>query len=292
MDELEQNQTTRPKPFIFILMPFNKDFERIYSFIQNACALAGAHAERVDKQMFEKSIMEQIYNQIAKADIIVADMTGRNPNVFYEVGYAHALGKRTILLTQAVDDIPFDLRIYRHIVYGRRGRTSREPLLDQLPKWIEWAIAHPDVPLRALQIQLEVQSKRLAGKPVIDVISTGKQRADLNLILNLENSSKDVIRVAEFKLALETSNRLSMMRASQASRGAKPVGYSTSTISREAQTQIHLIREKFTLMPGEWESLKLELAHQCHDGAKEEVVFRVLTDSGEQSYPCILKIGM
>lgn len=111
----------QPKPFVFVLMPFASEFDDIYRYgIKEACEKAGTYAERVDEQMFQGSILDRIYNQIAKADIIIADMTGRNPNVFYETGYAHALGKPVILLTQNTDDIPFDLKHHHHIVYGSR----------------------------------------------------------------------------------------------------------------------------------------------------------------------------
>lgn len=110
--------TTTPKYFVFILMPFSSEFDDIYELgIKAACTDSGAYAERVDEQIFHSSILERIYNQIARADLIVADMTGRNPNVFYECGYAHALGKRVVLLTQNSEDIPFDLKHYPHIVY-------------------------------------------------------------------------------------------------------------------------------------------------------------------------------
>ena len=96
-------KNTLPKPFVFVLMPFDEKFDEVYKLgIKPACEDAGAYAERVDEQIFKESILERIYNQIAKADIFVADMTGRNENVFYEVGYAHALGKHVILLTQVV----------------------------------------------------------------------------------------------------------------------------------------------------------------------------------------------
>jgi hypothetical protein len=64
----------------------------------------------VNEQIFHSSILGRVYNQIAKADLIVADMTGRNPNAFYEVGYAHALNRNAILLTEGADHIPFDLK--------------------------------------------------------------------------------------------------------------------------------------------------------------------------------------
>jgi nucleoside 2-deoxyribosyltransferase len=100
-----------PKPFVFVLMPFKNEFDDIYQLgIVAACKEAGAYCERVDEQIYHGSILERIYVQIAKADIIIADMTGQNPTVFYETGYAHALGKPYILLTQRAEDIPFDLK--------------------------------------------------------------------------------------------------------------------------------------------------------------------------------------
>src|SRR6266849_4602149 len=107
--------STRPKSFVFVLMPFDSKFNDIYKFgIKGAADDVGAYAERVDEQMYICGILDRIFNQISKADVIIADMTGRNPNVFYEVGYAHALGKPVLLLTQATDDIPFDLKHRPH----------------------------------------------------------------------------------------------------------------------------------------------------------------------------------
>ena len=112
-------KATKPKPFAFVLMPFDKSFEDIFVLgIKSACENAGAYCERVNEQLFLENILDRIYNQIAKADIIVAEMTGCNANVFYEVGYAHALNKRVILLTQNADEIPFDLKQFPHIVYN------------------------------------------------------------------------------------------------------------------------------------------------------------------------------
>jgi hypothetical protein len=128
---------TSPKPFIFVLMPFKSEFRDIYQLgIKGAAEAAGAYTERVDDQIFQEGIMERIYNQISKSDIVVADMTGQNPNVFYEVGYAHALNKIVLLITQEANDIPFDLQHRQHIVYGK----SITELKNQLIPRIEWAI--------------------------------------------------------------------------------------------------------------------------------------------------------
>ena len=64
---------TAPKPFIFVLMPFSKEFNDIYKLgIKAACKNAGAYAEKVDERIFQESILERVYNQISKADIIIA----------------------------------------------------------------------------------------------------------------------------------------------------------------------------------------------------------------------------
>ena len=81
----ENHPQTSPQPFVFVLMPFGEDFYDVYHFIRTACENAGAYCERVDEQFHREIIIQRIYNQIAKADLIVADMSQRNPNVFYEV---------------------------------------------------------------------------------------------------------------------------------------------------------------------------------------------------------------
>jgi hypothetical protein len=127
------------QPFVLVLMPFSEQFSDIYTGIEAAIVQAGARCERVDKQKFDQNILQQIYDMIREADIIVADMSGKNPNVFYETGYAHALGKSVVLLVQDVNDIPFDLKHYTHIIYD--GKISK--LKPELETWIKWHIDNP-----------------------------------------------------------------------------------------------------------------------------------------------------
>jgi hypothetical protein len=128
------------RPFVFVVMPFASELKDVYELgIRPACEDAGSECGRVDEQIFLESILERIYAEIERADIVVAEMTGRNPNVFYETGYAHGLGKPVILLTKSADDIPFDLRHYPHVVYGDRIAT----LKDELKKRVRFLIDHP-----------------------------------------------------------------------------------------------------------------------------------------------------
>jgi nucleoside 2-deoxyribosyltransferase len=124
--------------FAFVLMPFDQKFDDIYKLgIKETAEQLGINAERVDEQIFhQENILERIYNQIIAADFIIADMTGRNPNVFYETGYAHAKGKICLLLTSNADDIPFDLKHHRHIIYGSSIQNLRQFLKNELT-WIK-----------------------------------------------------------------------------------------------------------------------------------------------------------
>lgn len=117
-------------------MPFAAKFDDVYKLgIKDAARDAGIVAERVDEQIYSEGILERIYSEIRSADIVIADMTGQNANVFYEVGFAHGLKKLCILLTQDSADIPFDLKHQRHIVYG----ASIAKLKLDLKANLEWA---------------------------------------------------------------------------------------------------------------------------------------------------------
>lgn len=126
------------KPFAFVLMPFSDEFDDIYKLgIQAVAFDHNVVAERIDEQSFSEPILDRIYRQIDQADFIIADMTGKNANVFYEVGYAHAKGKPVVLLTQNVEDIPFDLKHHRHLVYN----GSLVKLKELLNIEIRWQVS-------------------------------------------------------------------------------------------------------------------------------------------------------
>jgi nucleoside 2-deoxyribosyltransferase len=129
--------------FAFVLMPFDAAFDDVYKLgIKDTAEKLGIRAERVDEQIFHKeNILERIYGQIDTADLIIADLTGRNPNVFYETGYAHAKGKLCLLLTSRADDIPFDLKHHRHLIYGDSIQNLRQALEKDLD-WLKSEIAN------------------------------------------------------------------------------------------------------------------------------------------------------
>lgn len=100
-------------------MPFETAFDPVYEAIKPSAEGARMRCERADKARDNQAVIEKIKRSIQRAGIIVADMTGTNPNVWYEIGYAHGLGKECILITQEPsEEVPFDLRHLEHIKYS------------------------------------------------------------------------------------------------------------------------------------------------------------------------------
>jgi hypothetical protein len=106
------------KDLCFVLMPFREQFFRIYNeHIKPTLEDVGLRVMKADDIFGTTEIMEDIWEHINKARIIVADVTSRNANVFYELGIAHTVGKSVIILTQNKNDVPFDLAHLRYIKY-------------------------------------------------------------------------------------------------------------------------------------------------------------------------------
>jgi hypothetical protein len=103
------------------MMPFAAGFTPVYQCIQQAAENAGLRCRRADDIWENPSVIQDVVSLIDRSRVVVCDCSGRNPNVFYEVGIAHTLGREVILITQSADDIPFDLRHLRYISYLNNG---------------------------------------------------------------------------------------------------------------------------------------------------------------------------
>lgn len=123
----------------FSLLPFSDDFFEVYeSAIAPAAKEVGLRALHAGEIFDNREIVEDIWDSICAARIIVADVTGRNPNVFYELGICHTLGKECIIITQEKEDVPFDIRHRRFIEYKPDKLAS---LRSRLRKTIQTIIS-------------------------------------------------------------------------------------------------------------------------------------------------------
>lgn len=107
------------KDFVFVLTPFHSEFDDIYDSIKKICDKADIRCIRGDEQNFKGDIFSHVLKNIVQAKVVVANLGGRNPNVLYELGLAHALDKTTILLSSLLDDLPVDIQSKRIITYKK-----------------------------------------------------------------------------------------------------------------------------------------------------------------------------
>ncbi|PSS64574.1 hypothetical protein C6558_13410 [Ensifer sp. NM-2] len=123
--------TTRNEPTVFTfnsppridnrqvsaMMPFDAGFASVYRAIEAAAVEAGMRCNRADNIWEHHTVIQDVVSLIDRSRIVVCDLSGRNPNVFYEAGIAHSLGREVILITRQPEDVPFDLRHIRYIHY-------------------------------------------------------------------------------------------------------------------------------------------------------------------------------
>ncbi|RMR36780.1 hypothetical protein ALP36_04298 [Pseudomonas syringae pv. coriandricola] len=105
---------------VAVMMPFS-GFDAVYQSIRNACDAAAFRCLRADDIWDNSSIIQDIFSLIYRAKIVIVDFSGKNPNVMYETGIAHTLGKTVVPLAQVVQDIPSDMVHHRALIYLKNG---------------------------------------------------------------------------------------------------------------------------------------------------------------------------
>lgn len=111
---------------VFVLTPFHEDYNHTYDVISDTCKKIRLTAMRGDEDNIPKDVLQNIIKYIVKSRIVVANLNGRNPNVFYELGIAQALNKPTILLSYRDEPIPFDFKNQYLIFYKYDDELSAQ----------------------------------------------------------------------------------------------------------------------------------------------------------------------
>jgi hypothetical protein len=143
----------------FVLMPFREQYKEIYTEVYvPVCHDNRIICWRVDEIARPGSITRDIIEGILDADIVIADLTSKNANVFYELGIAHATSNKTIMTSQTLEDIPFDIANYRVIIYEHTITGCKELYrkLDQAIKELLAALDRTNNPFQ------EVLSSRVS----------------------------------------------------------------------------------------------------------------------------------
>ncbi|WP_426732702.1 hypothetical protein [Myxococcus faecalis] len=153
--KLGKKAAVAPDDTCFVIMPFAPPIGTYYSQIyEKAIQKAGLKPVRADTEIFGTGkIIDQIWRGIHNAKVLVAELTTKNANVFYELGLAHALNKPVVLVSANEPDVPFDLRHIRVIYYDTTDPFWGQKLMDKIAENILSALTNPEEALfkRALE---------------------------------------------------------------------------------------------------------------------------------------------
>jgi len=129
----KQRAAAADSPSCFVIMPFGGWFDDYFeSIYKPALEEAGLKVNRADDLYRPSTIVNDIWTYTQSAKLILADLSNKNPNVFYELGLAHALAKPAILITESIEDVPFDLRALRVIEYDKNQPRWGEVLHEKI----------------------------------------------------------------------------------------------------------------------------------------------------------------
>jgi hypothetical protein len=125
-------------------MPFAEPFETYYKkIIKPAVDDNELYAVRGDSLFRSTHIMDDIWSAITESTLVIAELTGKNPNVYYELGLAHAMKKPAILISSNIEDVPFDLRPLRVLIYDKNDPDWGATLKLNISKAIDETLSSP-----------------------------------------------------------------------------------------------------------------------------------------------------
>lgn len=149
------------KGICFVLMPFDGEMTAVYEHgIKPLVEDMGLICRRADEIYSTQNILGDIWEAIQTAEIIIADLTGKNPNVMYELGLCHMIWKKVILLSQNKDDVPFDLKQWRVLWYDFTFQGSAR-LKEELQRAIDTVRQESDIEGKIVPIDFQTHDKPL-----------------------------------------------------------------------------------------------------------------------------------
>jgi len=133
----ERIHNLRKKQSCFIAMPFDRKYDALYDVIKSCVEDHDYQCVRLDKEVFTKSIVEKMFDEIRKCKLVIFVSTGKNPNAFYECGFAIALNKEVVTITDFYKNLPFDIRDRNAIEYKDDLSKLEQLLRERLDRIIK-----------------------------------------------------------------------------------------------------------------------------------------------------------
>jgi len=207
----------------FVLMPFHPGMKQVYTdAIKPACEKANFKPLRADELIGHYNIHRDIIKYIFSSDVIIVDLTGWNPNVFYEMGVAHTLDNKTMMIIQEGEKLPFDISNYRCIYYdpSEQGlKILTQKIFDYLQTADSWR-QHPTNPVQEFK-----PHKVFVPKKAFDELNIALQKKDELLATSLPKADWDVLQLkfaAKQNEVIALQNEVEQLRAQFAQQAEKP----------------------------------------------------------------------
>jgi len=127
------------KKNVFVIMPFTDEHFEVYEMLKERFEDGFEFTHAGDDVSTQQNILKDIVQMIYDADVIIADLSGLNPNVFYELGVAHAMAKKVINITQDLSQLPFDIKSYRATGYSTHFKKF-DTLVKELERYLQGAV--------------------------------------------------------------------------------------------------------------------------------------------------------
>lgn len=165
------------RPECFVIMPFDEKLVDIFDAIEDVAHGFGLECIRADLIQHSEEITPVVKDRIRSAFLIVADLSGANPNVYYEIGYAHALGKEVILIAPKEEKVLFDLRQVNQIIYGTL-RELKSKLKDRVKVALERRKTEVEPPVGPGKIEVATEITSALAE-VTGLIAKDPRKAEL-----------------------------------------------------------------------------------------------------------------
>jgi len=130
---LTEKDLTIEQDLVFVLTPFHESKRATFDIIVEVCRSVGLRCFRGDEEYIRGDILQHIVKLLVRARLVVANIDGRNPNVFYELGIAHSIDKPIILISRSLPKTPFDVKS-KHLILFRDKATLVSELKSALTK--------------------------------------------------------------------------------------------------------------------------------------------------------------
>jgi len=244
----------------FVIMPFSEERKEVYKHgIAPACQRAGFAAVRVDELKGHFNINRKIIEHIFSSDAVIAEISDHNPNVFYEMGVAHAIGNKTIMIAQNAKALPFDISNYRCLIYKQSVdglKQLQDEIVESLRELEKWS-RHPSNPVQDFKPfdafvtagAVEALRRELAQKEAL--LRASAPKAELDKLRNELRAKENLLSQAVAKAELETLQQEIAKQAAENARLRQELERSAKKAAPIASPALQLRSQRLDKLAGD-----------------------------------------